>query len=49
MPIPKPKKGEKRSDFMQRCISDPIMIREYKDTEQRLAVCSTTYNNERTS
>lgn len=43
MPIPQPKKKEARKDFMTRCMSDAIMIKEYKNTDQRLAVCSATY------
>jgi hypothetical protein len=46
MPIPKPKKNEKRNDFIQRCMIDPIMIKEYKNADQRLAVCAKTYRNE---
>ena len=44
MPIPKPKKGEKRRDFMARCMSDNTMVNEYA-TDQRLAVCSTSYKD----
>ena len=39
MPIPKPKKNEKQDKFIQRCISDPTMKKEYKNNQQRLAVC----------
>mgnify|MGYP003656027909 CR=1 FL=1 len=42
MPIPKPKAGEKKLDFMARCMSDNTMVNEY-GTDQRLAVCSTSY------
>jgi len=44
MPIPKPKKGESRRDFMARCMSDNTMVNEYA-TDQRLAVCSTSYKD----
>jgi len=44
MPIPKPQKNEKQKDFMMRCMTDPIMRKEYKNTDQRLAVCITQYN-----
>lgn len=43
MPLPKPNKGENRKDFMSRCIADPIMIKEYKNTDQRLAICSVQF------
>jgi len=44
MPIPKPKAGEKRRDFMARCMSNNTMVNEY-GTDQRLAVCSTSYKD----
>ena len=43
MPIPKRQPSEKRKDFMTRCISDPTMIKEYPDQEQRIAVCITQF------
>ena len=43
MPIPTPNSGEEKKDFIQRCMSDDKMVSEYKNTDQRLAVCSTTY------
>ncbi len=43
MPIPKPNKSESKKDFVQRCMEDNVMVSEYKNTDQRLAVCSTTY------
>ena len=44
MPIPKPKAGEKRRDFMARCMSDNTMVNEY-GKDQRLAICSTSYKD----
>jgi len=44
MPIPQRRKGEKRSDFIQRCMSDPVMKREYPKSDQRLAICSQAAN-----
>ena len=44
MPIPKPKEGESRSNFMSRCMGDNTMTEEY-DTDQRLAVCNSSYNS----
>lgn len=43
MPIPTPNPNENKRDFVQRCMSDEKMASEYKNTEQRLAVCSTSY------
>ena len=39
MPIPKPKKGEKDSEFLKRCMADEVMKREYPDVKQRYAIC----------
>lgn len=39
MPIPKRRKDEDREDFLQRCMSDKTMINEYKESDQRYAVC----------
>lgn len=38
MPIPKPKKGESKKKFMDRCMADPTMNKEFP-TNQRYAVC----------
>lgn len=43
MPIPKPRSNEDKKDFIQRCMSDDKMASEYENTDQRLAVCSTSY------
>ena len=47
MPIPQPNPNEDKKDFIQRCMSDDKMVSEYENTEQRLAVCSTTYEEEK--
>lgn len=38
MPIPKPKTGETKKDFVKRCMSDDIMAKEY-GVDQRFAIC----------
>jgi hypothetical protein len=43
MPIPKPNTNESKADFVQRCMVDRVMVSEYENTDQRLAICSTTY------
>lgn len=48
MPIPKPKLGESRQQFLDRCMGDDTMTTEY-DSEQRLAVCTTQYNSKEDS
>jgi hypothetical protein len=39
MPIPSRKKDEDRKTFISRCMSDNVMKKEYKDQDQRAAVC----------
>jgi hypothetical protein len=39
MPIPTPKQGEKPEEFIGRCMSDDVMIKEYTEPAQRYAVC----------
>ena len=41
--MPKPKKNEKKKDFMNRCI--PEVIKEGKKTNQAIAQCSSMYEN----
>jgi len=43
MPLPTPNNGEKRSKFMDRCMSDPTTRGEFKDNKQRAAVCSSQF------
>ena len=41
MPIPSRKKDEDREQFMSRCMSDENMKKDYKENQQRIAVCLT--------
>jgi hypothetical protein len=43
MPIPKPTSNETKADFVQRCMTDDKMVSEFENVDQRLAVCSTSY------
>jgi hypothetical protein len=45
MPIPKPTAEETKSEFIQRCMTDDKMVSEFENTDQRLAVCSTSYED----
>jgi hypothetical protein len=45
MPIPKPTAEETKSEFIQRCMTDDTMVSEFENTDQRLAVCSTSYED----
>lgn len=39
MPIPRPKSGESKDDFISRCTGDSVMKKEYTDADQRYAIC----------
>jgi hypothetical protein len=39
MPLPTPLPKEQKGEFLQRCMMDDTMVREYKDQDQRYAVC----------
>lgn len=45
MPIPKPHKNENQKDFTNRCMSDEVMLKDYKDNKQRYAVCMKSWEN----
>ena len=47
MPLPKPSKSEKQSEFIQRCMTDDVMVKEYPNKNQRLAICANIYRNKR--
>jgi len=39
VPLPKRKSGEERDRFIDRCMADPVMVKEFPDAAQRRAVC----------
>ena len=43
MPLPKPKKTESKSDFINRCMADPTSVADFPSRVQRMAVCSSLY------
>lgn len=43
MPLPTPDKTESREKFVSRCMSDPESKREFRDRDQRLAMCLNQY------
>jgi len=47
MPLPKPQKNQKKSDFIKLCMSNKKMKEEFSDTKQRLAVCNTQWKESR--
>lgn len=40
MPIPKPDKDERMTEFIERCMSDQVMKKEFPNEGQRIAVCA---------
>ena len=47
MPLPKPNKTEKRNEFITRCVQSDVMQSEYKNNEQRVAICNKQYDNQK--
>lgn len=47
MPIPKPKKSERKLEFLNRCMADDIMTSEYTIPQQRYAVCNLSFEQTR--
>lgn len=43
MPLPKVKSGEKEKEFIDRCVSDETMKKEFTDIKNRVAVCYVIY------
>lgn len=39
MPIPTPQKNQEEESFMQDCMGDPTMNKDFKDQKQRAAIC----------
>ena len=46
MPIPKPSSNETKDEFIQRCMSDDVMVNEYKDEAQRYRLCLYSHAND---
>ena len=44
MPLPVPKEGETREQFLEYCPFDPEIRAEFQDFDQRLAVCNNLYD-----
>ena len=44
MPIPTPQPKEKQKEFIQRCMNDEVMNKEYPDKDQRYSICIMQYD-----
>ncbi|KKK75351.1 hypothetical protein LCGC14_2874590, partial [marine sediment metagenome] len=47
MPIPSPHKDEEKKKFLERCMSDEIMLKDFPDEKQRFAVCNTQWDEKK--
>ena len=47
MPIPSPHKDEEKKKFLERCMSDEIMLKDFPDDDQRFAVCNTQWDEKK--
>ena len=47
MPLPKPDQYETDKGFIDRCMSDDIMVEDFEDEKQRLAVCNSQLEENR--
>lgn len=47
MPLPKPSKGQKKSDFISACMSNDMVKKEFPDTDQALAVCNSQWKKKK--
>lgn len=49
MPLPSPRKKEKKKDFVSRCISEVAKDPKFKDNQQRIAICYTQFDEAKAS
>ena len=45
MPIPSPKRGESEDDFVSRCMGNDVMVEDFPDQKQRVAVCFDSFRD----
>lgn len=44
MPIPIPKASEEMDTFIERCMADEVMVTEFPNEKQRLAICAVQWS-----
>lgn len=47
--MPKPQPNEKKTDYLQRCMSDDKMLSDFPDEAQRYAVCNSYWEEDKMS
>lgn len=45
MPMPTPRANERHDAFIERCMSDAVMVDDFENTEQRMAVCESQWDS----
>ena len=48
MPIPRPEHDETMTEYIERCMGDSVMKKEYPNNKQRIAVCAVQWRKDRT-
>lgn len=49
MPIPTPRKDEKKESFLKRCMANDTMVKEYPKRDQRYAICQDSWDSKKAS
>jgi hypothetical protein len=44
MPLPSPKSNEDKKEFVNKCMDDSVMLKEFPNDKQRAAVCYSQYD-----
>lgn len=47
MPLPEKRRGQSKRDFLNSCMSNPTMLKEYPDQSQRAAICYRQFGEKR--
>ena len=47
MPLPKPRSGEQREEFLGRCMGNPTALADFPDRSQRYAVCNNLWTGKK--
>lgn len=47
MPLPRPNDGESKAEWIDRCMSHDTMVADFEDTDQRLAICQSIWEDSR--
>jgi len=45
MPLPKPTENEVQREYINRCVNDAIVKREFPSSDQRVAICHSLWDD----